>query len=89
MAYTASGLVSTIWGNKVIKFINVTADAASGSVVTGLSNVDVAMVQNVSAATAAFKVKVNLSAASAALLGSVMISSAVSGDNFVLVAIGR
>lgn len=89
MAYTASGLVSTVWGNKQVRFINVTADAASGSVTTGLSVVDVAFVQNVSAATAAFKVKVNLSAASAALGGSVMVSSATSGDNFVLVAIGR
>lgn len=91
MAYTASSIagVNTTWGNKLVKVLNVTADAASGSVSTGLNVVDFAMVQLISAATGAFKVKVNLTVASAAANGTVFVSSAASGDNFVLIAVGH
>lgn len=89
MAYTASLVATTDFGNKAVKVFNVTADAASGSVSTGLSVVEWIEVTCQSCATAAFKVKPNLSAASATVLGSVMVSSAVSGDNFYLVCYGH
>lgn len=89
MAYTASLVATSDFGNKAVKVFNVTADAASGSVSTGLSVVEWVQVSPTSCATAAFKVKANLSAASATALGSVMVSSAASGDAFVLVAYGH
>lgn len=89
MAFTASLVASTDFGNKAVKVFNVTADAASGSVSTGLNVVEWHSMSPVSMATAAIKIKDNLSAASAAANGSIMVSSAVNGDAFVLTAYGH
>lgn len=89
MAYTASLVVTSDFGNKAVKVFNVTADAASGSVSTGLNVVEWCSISFQSCATAGFKVKNNLSAASAAANGTVMISSAANGDVFTLIAYGH
>lgn len=90
MAFTNTRSLRTVWGNKVVEFWNVTADANSGVISTGLSVVEViGGVTVVSAATGAQKFKANLNAASAAANGSIMCSSCTAGDNFIVVAVGH
>ena len=89
MAFTASQTTATVWGNKLVKVLNVTADANSGAVTTGLGVVEWVQVAVVSAATGSQKFKANLSAASAALPGSIFMSSCTNGDTFTVVAIGH
>lgn len=90
MAFTNTRLIRNIEGNKVVEYWDVTTDAASGVITTGLSVVEAfGGVTLVSAATAGFKCKMNLSAASAAANGSIMVSSAASGDRFIIVAVGH
>jgi hypothetical protein len=89
MAYTVTKIYSD-YTSKGISVYDVTADAASGVVTTGFNAVDsvIGMVP-VSMGTAAIKIKKNLSAASAAANGSIMVSSAVNGDNFILIVAGH
>ena len=88
MAYSVSTLRKTVFGTQRVSILSCVADAASGAIDTGLKKVLAAHVQFVSCATAGFKVKNNLSAASAAAGGSVFVSSAASGDVFIMTAIG-
>lgn len=89
MAFTVTKLDGSVFGNKRVAILQVTADAASGVITTGLSVVDSVSLCPVSMATAAIKLKRNLSAASAAALGSIMVSSAASGDLFEIVCYGK
>lgn len=89
MAYTATLLKSTVHGDERAQHYQVTADAASGSVATGLGYVTAISYAPISCATAAFKLKANLSAASATANGTVMVSSAVNGDVFFMTVFGR
>lgn len=90
MAFTISRLVRNIEGNKVVEIWDVTTDAASGVIATGLSVVDaIGGIVPVSMATAAAKFIKNTSAASATANGSIMVSSAASGDHFTIMAIGH
>lgn len=89
MAFTATLIKNTVFGNQRVCQYDVTADAASGSVVTGLSVVDSIAVAPISMATAGCKFKKNLNDASAAANGTVFVSSAANGDNFFLTVYGR
>jgi hypothetical protein len=89
MAFTATKVFSTVWGNKQVRVYNVAADAASGSVQTGLQVIEACWISPVSCTTNAQNVKSNLTAGSTAALGSIFISSCVSTDVFTLVAIGH
>lgn len=89
MAFTATKIFSTVWGNKAVKVFTVAADAASGSVQTGLNVVEACWITAVSCTTNAQNVKSNTTAGSTAANGSVFISSCVSTDVFTLVAIGH
>ena len=91
MAYTASILKQTVYGDQRVIHYLVTADAASGTVATGLQYVDAVQVTNNSmTTTTAMRVKANLNAASAAANGNVMFSSVVaSGDAFYMTVFGR
>lgn len=90
MAYTKSVLSTSVWGNKRVVVLQVTADAASGAVESGLGVIEsIGGLAPVSMATAAIKLKQNLNSGTTALNGSVMVSSAVSGDVFNIVCIGR
>jgi hypothetical protein len=89
MAYTATKLKGSVHGDQRVEQYLVAADAASGSVSTGLKYVDCVTFAPKSCATAGFKIKANLSDAGAASNGSVMVSSAASGDDFYLVVFGR
>lgn len=90
MAYTFSQIYVTSWGNKKVQAISVTADAASGAILTGLSVVEAVVgITLQSAATAGFKVKANINSAAAASNGSVFVSSAANGDVFTIVVSGH
>jgi hypothetical protein len=89
MAYTATLQKNNVMGNQRVAQYLVTADAASGVVVTTLGYIDAIAVAPVSMATAGAKFKANTNAASAAANGSVMVSSAANGDVFFLTVFGR
>lgn len=89
MAYTATLIKSTVHGDERALHYQVTADAASGSVATQLGFINAIHYAPISCATAAFKLKRNLSEASATANGTVMISSAVNGDVFFMTVYGR
>lgn len=89
MAYSKSQLFTSVYGNKRVVGIAVTADAASGAVDTGLGVVEAISVGCVSAATAGFKVKINQNSAGTALNGSIFVSSAANGDVFHVICHGR
>lgn len=90
MAYTATVVDKTVFGNKRVHIFDVTADAASGSVDSGMSYIDAIQVSPVSMATFSLvKFRPNINAASAASNGLVMISAAASGDRFFLHVYGK
>lgn len=89
MAYTQTKLKADVHGSMRVEAYQVSADAASGSVTTGLQYIDFLTITPVSMATAGVKVKRNLSAASALANGSVLLSSAASGDEFIIAVFGR
>lgn len=80
MAYSAS-IVKTVFGDKRVMICNVTADAASGQISTGLQAVDGWSVGVQSMATSAVKI--------AASGGTLTVSNAASGDAFYLTVFGR
>ena len=89
MAYTASLVKSTVFGDQRVQQYQVTADAASGSVSTGLSYIQSISFSPISMATAGPKIKANLDATSATANGTVFVSSAANGDAFFLTVFGR
>lgn len=88
MAFTKTQLFSTVWGNKRVIGLTVTADANSGAVDSGLSVIEAITVSVQSAATGSQKFKKNLNSGATALNGSVFVSSCSSGDAFTVVCIG-
>lgn len=90
MAYTATLVKKDVHGSQRMEVYDVTADANSGSVLTGLSVIECFSLGPVSITTTVFpKIRPNISAASAALNGSVMVSNATSGDRFFLTVYGH
>lgn len=89
MAFTKSVDFTTVWGNKKVVGLQVTADANSGAVDTGLSVIESVYVGVISAATGAQKFKINKNSGATASNGSLMMSSCTNGDAFHVVCIGR
>ena len=90
MAFTVSNLANSVFGNKSVRFLRVTADAASDAIDTGFSVVEAVLGQcPQSMATAAIKVKLNQLTAATASNGKVAMTGAASGDIFHLTVIGR
>lgn len=88
MAYTVSHLVSTVVGNLKMKAVRVTADAATGSIETGLENVRAVSVTNQSATSAGYKVAMNEGVAGTSIAGTVAITGAASGDELIVMVYG-
>ncbi len=80
MAYTTTK-IDTVFGNKKVALIAVTADAASGTIPTQLGAIDHVQVSSKSMATAAIKITTSG--------GTVTVSNAASGDDFFMMVIGR
>lgn len=88
MAFTVTNSM-TVFGNKRVNAMKITADAASDTVATGLQSVDFLSIAPISMATLGIRLRANLTAASAASAGKVGISGCTSGDDFWLVAYGH
>ena len=91
MAYTVSGLASTVFGNERVLHLQVTADGVSGVVATGLNYIYTCQATiNSMVTTTAMRIKINTGAASAVVNGSLFISSVGgNGDVFFLTVYGR
>lgn len=89
MAFTATKLFTSVFGNQRVVGLTVTADANSGAVDSGLSVIDAIVVGVQSAATGSQKFKKNLNSGGTALNGSVFVSSCTNGDAFTVVCIGK
>lgn len=90
MAFTVTTISKTVFGNKRVVTLDVTADAATQNVAPGLAFVEAVLVTPWSLTTAAIKVKPNIEVSGgAASLGNVAVSGAVNGDRFFITAIGR
>jgi len=89
MAFTASFLVKTVKGNQREEQIRVTADAASGSVDTGLGVIEFLQHSAQSAATGDYRVFMNTNSGLTALNGTVAVSGVASGDVIFLTVVGR
>lgn len=79
MAFTISK-EDSVFGNKAVAMCVVTADAASGTIPTGLSRIASVALAPVSMSTAAIKMSVSG--------GTVTVSNAASGDAFYLTVYG-
>jgi len=91
MAYTATLTKKTVFGDERVQQYIVTADAASGTVATGLGNLSQIHWSAKSIATGAtpIRVRMNANAAGTASLGTVGVSGCASGDEFYLTVYGR
>jgi hypothetical protein len=90
MAYTASIAKETVFGDQRVKMYNVTADANSGAIGTGLNYINAVSISLQSASSAGFKVKPNVgSGATASQFGQIFVSGCTNGDAFQLVVYGQ
>lgn len=90
MAFTVTVVNKTVFGNKRVSLLDVTADAQSGVVDSGHSVVDAFTVGPISMATFSLvKIRPNINAASAASNGQIMVSGVASGDRFFLTVFGH
>ena len=89
MAFTATLVRNTVFGNERVQIYDVTADAQSGVVACGIY-VDAVMLTQVSMTTnSLIKCRPNINHASAASIGNVMLSGCTSGDRFFLMVYGH
>lgn len=93
MAYTASLTGQSVFGNQSVQFYTVTADAASGTVSTGLGTItglNVTMGSVTTANSVAYpRIRPNATAAGAASAGVIGFSGLTSGDVLYLMVYGR
>ena len=89
MAYTASSLVKSVWGNQMVQQYRITADAASGSVDTGLSVIDSIQHAPQSCASAGYRAFMNTAADLSSENGTVALSGLGSGDVLFLTVVGH
>lgn len=90
MAFTSTVIHKTVYGDRRIVHFEVTADANSGSVDSGMLHVTSVLFGPISMASGSeAKLKRNLSAASAASNGIVMCSGFTNGDAFTCVVYGK
>lgn len=80
MAFTVTK-TNSVFGNKAVAICEVTADAASGTIVTGFGAIDGYSLSPISMATASPLIKKSG--------GTITVSAAASGDNFYLTVYGR
>lgn len=89
MAFTATLIKNALVGCDRMAMYNVTADAASGSVITNMGTLDGFSVTPISMASICGKFRINTNNVSAAANGQVFVSSIASGDNFFLICYGK
>jgi hypothetical protein len=90
MAFTSTVQFKTVYGNQRIHSFMVTADAATGTVVTGFESVfGIVGIAPYSMATSAVKLKSNTLTSGTAAAGTIAISGCTSGDQFEIVVAGK
>jgi hypothetical protein len=89
MAFTTSGLMNTVLGNKRVLGLRVTADAATDAFETGLGVIDFVSVAYQSATTGAGKFKINALSAGTAANGYLAVTGVASGDVFFVTVYGH
>lgn len=88
MAYTVTKS-PTVFGNKRAIGLDITADAATQAVETGLSFIEYFSTGEASMNSANIKVNRNVNASGVAANGTLGISGCTSGDHFFVVVFGR
>lgn len=88
MAYTVSGLASTVMGDQRVVSLRITPDAATG-VVSVMNNINFFSVAIQSATTGAGKFAMNELAAGTSVAGMLGISGVASGDEYIVTVYGR
>lgn len=88
MAWTVSHNV-TVWGNKVVDIMKVTADAATQVIQTKCGVIEGFSASVISAASGGPTVGMNLNASSALANGSLFCKSFTTGDDFCIVVYGH
>lgn len=89
MAFSKANTFQTVFGNKRVVTMEVTADGNSGAVDSGLGVIECINTAVKSAATGSQKFKANLNSGATALNGSIFVSSCTNGDVFYVTVIGR
>lgn len=90
MAYTVTKVLDTVFGDQRVRNFDVTADATTQTIVTGLQYITCMHIQPLSMTTTTIpKVAVNVTASGAAANGSVAMTTVISGDHFFLTVFGR
>lgn len=88
MAFTVSTVVQgVVFGNQLIKVLNVTADGNEDNVSTGLKNISFSIVGSVSAPTAP-SARDNSNSSGAVAAGTLGISNCTSGNIYRVVVFG-
>lgn len=89
MAYTVSTVTKgVVFGNQLVRVLNITADAATQAVVTGLNVINHVGFAPTSCATNPV-LKINVNASGTAADGTLGISGTTSGNTFVVTVYGR
>lgn len=89
MAYTVSIVGNSVFGNKQIKFLKVAADAATGSIDSGLAVLECFSFAPISMTTASGKFFINAGVSGTSIIGFMGISGIASGDSFFLTVFGH
>lgn len=89
MAFTGTVVNKTVFGDKRVNFLTVTADAATGSVATGLDIVEHIAVAPKSLTTGAIKLAINELTSGTGAAGTIAVTGMTSGDEFFLTVYGR
>lgn len=89
MAFSNSLLERSVFGNKQVQIYSCVADAATGTIVTGLNAVDAIQVTYKSMTSGASKFKMNIGVSGTAIAGTVAVTGVTSGDEFYLTVYGR
>lgn len=89
MAFSNSLLERMSSGNKQVQFYSCVADAATGTIVTGLKSIDAVAITLKSATTAAIKFVINEGVAGTSTAGTLAVTGAASGDEFYAMIYGH
>lgn len=89
MAYTATLVKTTVYGDNRVQHYKVTADAATQAIATGLNVIESVHISPGSLSTAGVKAYANSNASGVEAFGTVGLSGFVSGDVFYMTVFGH
>lgn len=89
MAFSNSLLERSTMGNKKVQFYSCVADAATGTIVTGLKSVDMAQMTPKTFASSPVHLAINAGVSGTSTAGTIAITGAASGDEFYVIVYGH